>query len=173
MQRPLKFPGERGSSPFSGRQGLGIIMIPPSLEPAADAAKKLRLGRDFIEVCRLGFVERARDALAEGADVDSRDFYRRTAMMRAAFNGHVEVLRFLHDNRADVNAKDSEGWTALMYATFTCQTEAMEYLISIGADVNACNREGWTALSVAQRHVLHCDERHQRAIDVLKRNLAE
>ncbi len=36
--------------------------------------------------------------------------------MCAAFNGHIETVRFLIKKGADVNAERKDGWTALRHA---------------------------------------------------------
>ena len=43
-------------------------------------------------------------------------------MHRAAFCGHVEVVRVLAEFHADVNAKDSDGWTPMHQG---CRTRRM------------------------------------------------
>jgi ankyrin repeat protein len=52
----------------------------------------------------LGNVERVRDFIARGADVEERDFFGATCLMTAAHRGHVEVVRTLVDADANVTA---------------------------------------------------------------------
>jgi len=71
----------------------------------------------------------------------------RTALMLAAFNGHVPVMRRLLAAGADISRCDTAGRTALMFAATGDDPEAVSLLLEKGADVNRCDRgEGWTAL---------------------------
>ena len=59
--------------------------------------------------------------LYEGQYFDPSDVNfneRGTALMNAAWNGHVQVVKLLIDNGADVNAIDNEGGTALINASW-------------------------------------------------------
>jgi ankyrin repeat protein len=47
--------------------------------------------------------------LAAGTDVDAKDKYRRTPLLRAAWGGHKEIAELLIAKGADVNAKDGIG----------------------------------------------------------------
>ena len=52
--------------------------------------------------------------MTKGADVNARDKQGTTALMAAAFGGHVPTGRLLLDRKADVNMADVSGRTALM-----------------------------------------------------------
>ncbi len=52
----------------------------------------------------------------------------RTALMRAADNGHTETAKLLLNNKADVNAKDNENRTALMWAAWRGNTKTVKLL---------------------------------------------
>ena len=54
--------------------------------------------------------------LDNGANVDERDKFGMTPLMRAAQHGRTDVVNFLLDNDADVNAINNYGWNALMIA---------------------------------------------------------
>jgi ankyrin repeat protein len=43
--------------------------------------------------------------IQNGADVNAKDEDRWTALMRAAGNGHMDVVCFLIEHSADINAK--------------------------------------------------------------------
>lgn len=75
---------------------------------------------------------------------------RRTALIAASFNGHLEIVRELLSQGAEINARDKEGRTALMVASTGGHEEVVRQLLSRGADVNARTVGGaGTALGMA------------------------
>ena len=54
--------------------------------------------------------------IANGADVNQKNFRGSTALMAAAIDGIPSVVRYLLEQGADVNASDKDGTTALMFA---------------------------------------------------------
>jgi len=89
-----------------------------------------------------GNIEAAKQAIANGIDVNAEDDDGRTPLHRAAWRGHKEVVELLIANGADVNAKDGMGATPLHLAA---TKEIVELLIAAGADVNA--KDGWRDLT--------------------------
>ena len=51
--------------------------------------------------------------LENGADINAKDNYGTTALMKASSNGQLEIVQFLIENGADINIKNNEGKTAL------------------------------------------------------------
>ena len=71
----------------------------------------------LLIACKFGDLEKVKQLLENGADVNAGDKDDRTALMFAAGNGHKEVVELLIENGADVNAKNIMGKTALMSAS--------------------------------------------------------
>ena len=97
------------------------------------------MSEQLIEAARTGEVERVAQALAAGAQVDSRDATGATALMIAAHGGHLEAVRALLAAGADVNATDAVGWSALVKALYNTELDrgfaaVVEALIEAGAD---------------------------------------
>jgi tetratricopeptide (TPR) repeat protein len=95
---------------------------------------------------KTGFITAALD---HGADVNARDENGRTALMIAAINGHLDVVRLLIGRGADINAKDNSSAAALAYsvnAWGASNPEVVLFLIDSGADINARDKNGDTAL---------------------------
>jgi hypothetical protein len=98
--------------------------------------------------------------LSRGYDVNRSDMSGQTALMVAAFRGHVETVKLLLDRGADVNVRDRSGATALMYAAFFAGKdnprqkcpEIIDLLVTQGADVNAVDERGTTPLMFAAAH---------------------
>ncbi|OQV16265.1 putative Ankyrin repeat domain-containing protein 49 [Hypsibius exemplaris] len=78
---------------------------------------------------------------------DSPDNY--SALHRAAYNNHVEVLRELIRRGGDVNARTLEGRTPLHSACFWNCLDAARVLLENGADINAQSMNGLTPLHLA------------------------
>ena len=99
--------------------------------------------------CRAGDTERVRQLLDEGAPVDEKSEFGRTALMWASSYGHTEVVRLLLDKGAAVDEKGKygmTGMTALMEASDSGHTEVVQLLLAKGAAVDEKNKWGVTAL---------------------------
>ena len=71
-----------------------------------------------------------------------------TAIISAAKNGHVDVVKVLIQNGADVNDSDYRERTALHFAAQRGDVGVVKVLIQNGADVNAVDTEcQFTALN--------------------------
>jgi hypothetical protein len=87
--------------------------------------------------------------------VDSRDnsFAGGTALLSAAWQGHLTVVEMLLDRGASINAKDSSpfrcGWTVLMVAARCGHRKMVEMLLARGADVRARDSLGYAAEDLA------------------------
>jgi len=96
-----------------------------------------------------GNIEAAKQAIADGEDVNAKDEERMTPLHWAASFGQKEVAELLIAEGADVDAKNEEEWTPLYVAAMEGQKEVAELLIAAGADVNAKNKNGDTPLDMA------------------------
>ena len=67
----------------------------------------------LILATRNGDLAAVSTALNNGANVNAKYTYDKTALMVASEMGHEDIVKLLLDNGADVNAKDTEGITAL------------------------------------------------------------
>ena len=82
------------------------------------------------------------------ARVDSRNKYGETALMLAAANGDLALVKLLVDRGAKINLS---GWNPLTYAAWRGQTEVVKFLLDKGADIDAAGPSGVTALMMAAR----------------------
>jgi len=80
-------------------------------------------------------------------------------LIRAAGEGHTEMLNILIDKGADMTVMDMFGNTALICVAKNGRNEALRELLKRGADINVSDSDGNTALTWAE------DRRHT---DLLK-----
>jgi uncharacterized protein len=75
-----------------------------------------------------------------------------TALHYAAANGHDDIATLLLGYSADVNAPSPNGTTPLMMAARGDHLSTLKLLIAKGADINAKNQIGMTALDFAKQY---------------------
>ncbi len=95
---------------------------------------------EIIEAATNGDTDRVRDLLEQGAPIDTRDMYDRTALMKAS--SHVDTLQLLLDSKANGNAVDNSGKTPLIFAVFARNTQAIALLLAYGADYYIRDKSG-------------------------------
>ena len=86
--------------------------------------------------------------LAARPKVNARNSLGETALMLAAFGGHLEVVQILLPQGAEVN---QPGWTPLIYSAAQNRMDVARLLLKNGAQVNAHSGSGTTALMMAAR----------------------
>jgi hypothetical protein len=90
------------------------------------------------------------------ADVDAKDSYNGTGLIRAADRGYVRIVRRLLETDIDVDHVNRLDWTALLEAVIlgsgdAAHTEVVRLLVEEGgADVGIADRNGRTALDHAR-----------------------
>ncbi|MEA2082303.1 MAG: ankyrin repeat domain-containing protein, partial [Elusimicrobiota bacterium] len=107
-------------------------------------------------------VKRLGRAIKKNADVNSRDWFGRTPLMKAARFNAVESAVLLIENGAEINTRDKNGWTALMWASVECSSSSVKLLIERGADATVSDKLGYTALMFAE------DKKCAAVCDMLK-----
>ena len=94
--------------------------------------------------------------LANGADVDAKDSYNGTGLIRAAHRGYAEIGERLIEAEIDLDHVNRLGWTALLEAIIlgdgaAAHVETVRALVEGGADVDIADREGVTPREHAER----------------------
>lgn len=89
------------------------------------------------EAASAGDIEKVKEILAKGYDVDARNEQNWTALHNAVQRGYKEVAELLIANGADVNAKTNLHMTPLLFAvTEPVQEDMAKLLIANGAQVD-------------------------------------
>ena len=118
------------------------------------------LNEDLLAAAKAGDPAGVEAAIAAGADVNYiNDIgintlivgakYGLTALMFAAREGHIDIVRLLLDRGANINAINDYERTALMWAANTGHTDVVRLLLDRGANINAVDGDGDTALMSA------------------------
>lgn len=106
----------------------------------------------FILAVERGELEKVKSLTEKGIDVNATK-NNLTPLMRTAFKGHLDIVKYLISKGANVNAKsDKYGFTALMMTAGKGYLEVVKYLISKGADINDKDKNGTTALMYASKN---------------------
>ena len=101
------------------------------------------------EAAKAGNIEAVKQHLAAGTDVNVKNDFGFTPLLKAAQFGRREVAELLIAKGADVSVKDKFGRTPLHCAADEGQTEVAELLIAAGADVNGRDNGDRTPLDFA------------------------
>ncbi len=88
-----------------------------------------------------GELEKVKESLRQGADLNDVDNEGRTALMYASFNGHTEIVRLLLDEGAGVGTRDPMGRTALLFASTGPFVETVKLLLDHHADPNITDND--------------------------------
>nr|QBK92070.1 MAG: Rho termination factor, N-terminal domain, F-box domain and Ankyrin repeat protein [Pithovirus LCPAC304] len=96
---------------------------------------------ELMDAVRRGNAEKVRELAEFGVDVNSRDTM--TPLIRAAYDGSVEIATILLENGADVDAKTTRHRFTALYATADQgNVKMVKLLLDYGADAQATSRTG-------------------------------
>ena len=104
---------------------------------------------DIRRACREGDLERVRQLIQDGQDVNRGNRYGWTPLMLAAANGHNQVMRMVRElirAGADVNGQDKYKQTALHKASWKGHYGVVKTLAEAGANLNVQDEDGMTPL---------------------------
>ena len=94
------------------------------------------MDRAWEDAIERGDHDAVRELLRRGADVDARDRYGQTALMRAARAGHRELVEVLVAKGARLDVTAKFGLSALMLAIVAGHAEIALRLARAGADLS-------------------------------------
>jgi uncharacterized protein len=131
------------------------------------------------EACTKGDLQAAQDALAAGAEPNTRDKYGITPLMYAArgdrpdmanppATDHPAIVQLLIKSGANVNSSTNSGFVALFWAARYGHVQAAKVLIDNGANVNAQDNTGATAVKWATTNQAASPPNYGQVIALLK-----
>ena len=142
----------------SGYALVSVARVIPIAVPDSWGSDGLDFDTDVTPLMRAadkGDLDAVRRLLAEGAEVNARDWMGRTALLHACVHGGANplVIAALLAAGADANAQDKGGTTALKVVAMgepgPNRTSALRELLAAGADAKGKDRNGGTALMSA------------------------
>ncbi len=113
-------------------------------------AEQTMLNDQLLDAADYGDLKTVQSCLDAGADVNAKDKYGETPLIKVIDNKKLIIVEFLLTKGADVNAMDNEGRTALTIVAYDGDINMAEVLLTKGADVNAMDKNGLTALDSAK-----------------------
>jgi uncharacterized protein len=134
-------------------------------DEASDRQDGLRdVDRRLLAAAYRNDVAAARDLIEAGADVDAKDSYDGTGLIRAAERVHSAIVERLLETGIDVDHVNRLGWTALLEAVVLgeggrAHVRTVRQLVNAGADVGIADEDGVTALEHARRRGFRAIER--------------
>lgn len=102
--------------------------------------------RNFIYACEYGLEVTVREYLSSGIDVNVKDRFDSTALIKASTNGCIAIVDMLLQAGADVHAYDTERATALKRASDNDFCEIVTLLLEAKSDINCKDIDGDTPL---------------------------
>lgn len=105
--------------------------------------------RDILEAAENGDLELIKDLLSQDPNlINAIDKDKYTALHRACYNNHLEVVKYLVKSGASISAKTELQWEPLHSCCQWNHVECAAFLIQCGADVNAPSEGGKCVFSI-------------------------
>lgn len=126
------------------------------LKSLTNKSKNNLINKQLILAAMSGNVNGVKEALAKGADVNSRGDAEDTALIVASYykinhpDNYQQIVKLLLNAGANVNAQDQFGNTAILFAARSGHLEIVEILLQAGADIFQTSKNGKTALSLSK-----------------------
>ena len=93
-----------------------------------------------------GDLNRVKELIKQGADINVKDHAKRTVLNYAALSGNLELVKWLVEHGLDVKAKNDNKETVLHSAAIAGNLELVKWLVEHGLDVKAKNDNKETVL---------------------------
>jgi ankyrin repeat protein len=129
-------------------------MLENGFEPHKIDARGEHSDTALILASRRGEVDRVRDLLDAGADINLRNMDGANALWAACVADSYPVAELLLQRGVDINNQNENGATVLMDAASNGRTEWVNYLLGAGADIRLRSLDDYSALDLAGNIVI-------------------
>lgn len=85
-------------------------------------------------------------------DAPLHQAFAKSYLRQLAFEGHLELIKYLHKQGVGMDVSDKTGATVLHYAALGGHLKLVKYLHKQGAAINASDKTGRTVLHAAALH---------------------
>ena len=128
-----------------------VTFVLPTCLQAMDktGTSQKSLNEQFIKAAKSGSLNAVSELLTKGAQINTQDTDRNTALIWAAFFGHNDVVRLLIQRKVDLNIRGDQGLTALHWAAMNNHVSIFNALMAAQADPTLRNNFGATTLILA------------------------
>ncbi|MFC1764701.1 ankyrin repeat domain-containing protein [Planctomycetota bacterium] len=109
-----------------------------------------KLTNALLDAIQSNNLDKAKELIAQGADVNAKDNQGNPLLYTVASEGHRQMVELLVTSGADINATGQNNGTPLHRAAVKGHRDVVEILLKHGADINAENKGGNTPLGLAK-----------------------
>jgi ankyrin repeat protein len=117
--------------------------------------------QDILDLVKKNDILGVTTALENGADVNAVDSGKRSLLLIATVNGHIDMAKLLVKYKADVNQQSSNRDSPFLYAGASGQIELVKLFLNNGARFDIFNRYNGSALIPA------CERGHIETVRLL------
>lgn len=103
----------------------------------------------IVQAAGQGDLQAVKEIVKNFPDKVDQKLEGKTALQIACYEGYVDVVKFLLENKASPNLKDSEDDSPLHYSAFGKEHKTMEELLRFGADANIINKSKQSPLHIS------------------------
>lgn len=100
----------------------------------------------LLELVKSGSIEKVRDFLGSGHDIDSRSDSGQTLLIYATSLNNLSLVEFLVESGANINAQDIKGNAPIHYASHFNYFPILKFLLERKCDINLQNNFNQTGL---------------------------
>ncbi|MFP3024204.1 MAG: ankyrin repeat domain-containing protein, partial [Wolbachia sp.] len=105
-------------------------------EDVIEVLEKAQLDQGLLINARNGNLDKVKDLIIQGANLEAKDINGNTALHNACSNGYLKVVEYLIDKGASFKAKNKDGKTPLDLAIQEGRTDIVQAIEQIRSDLN-------------------------------------
>lgn len=103
----------------------------------------------LLLACRNGEIEKARELISAGSDVNHRNMDGTTALWACVVSNSMDLAHQLLEQGADIDNQNDNGASALMYASSAGKSQWVKFFLDRGAKTQLKSLDDFTALDLA------------------------